>query len=75
MVLRYSASEKICYPDKYVQPYHILFAAVKYDKSILRSIFSSKEGLYHRLENYYINIGQLQKEKINNGVGYKLSRI
>ena len=74
ITIRNAKIEKRCYRDKFIEPYHILFAAIKYKKSVLFSIFKAKDEIAPRLENYYLAKGAIKQENIKKGFWYKFGK-
>ncbi len=62
------------YFDTEIRPYHLFLAASLLPKSLFYSIFQSQEGLHEKLEQYYIGIGQINRDKIYKSLWMRLSK-
>ena len=62
------------YFDSEIRPYHLFLGASLLSNSLFCSIFQPSEGLHEKLEQYYIETGQLNRDKINKGLWMRLSR-
>ncbi len=62
------------YIDSEVQPYHLFLAASLVRGSAFNSIFQHPDEVHERLEQYYINDGQIDRNKINKDLWMRISR-
>ena|ERR1700754_759369 len=52
------------YRNKYIQPFHVFLAACQAKNSEFRKLLALQEGLFERLENYYVESGAIDKDSI-----------
>ena len=62
------------YFDHELRPYHLFLAAAQLPETLFYSIFQNKKELFEKLEQYYIKIGQINKEALNESFWKRLSR-
>ncbi len=60
------------YQDNKIHPYHLFLAASQLSNTLFYAALDPKEKLDQRLENYYIEIGQLNCTNIHKGIWNKL---
>jgi hypothetical protein len=52
------------YFDKEIRPYHLFLAAALMSNTLFCSLFPQEDQLYEKLEQYYIEVGKIDKDKI-----------
>jgi hypothetical protein len=62
------------YIDSQVHPYHLFLAASLITNSAFCSVFQGNRSVYEKLEQYFIDIGQIDRSKINKTFWMQLSR-
>lgn len=62
------------YIDAEVQPYHLFLAASLVHNSEFNLIFQGTRDVHEKLEQYYVNIGQVDTNKINKSLWMRISR-
>ncbi|HEY0356395.1 MAG TPA: hypothetical protein VGC29_09335, partial [Flavisolibacter sp.] len=62
------------YYDQEVRPYHLFLAASLISRTTFCKIFPQERQLYERLANYYIDNGQINKNKIHKSFLIKIQK-
>lgn len=71
-MMRKSFQLRKYYYDSELRPYHLFLAASQLTSSLFYSAVNPKEDLVKRIENYYIEIGQLKRKNINPNIFNRL---